>query len=365
MGILDQYRIVEFSRHPAGHILGMLLADQGANVFLVEPEEGSVLRGTEEFAVWNRGKSSVISDYSSHSIKDLVQGAQVVIESLDPGEGKSLGITYSSLSQISDATGVIVVSLPAFPKGHIHEDIPAREGLVASSAGVYSLNPSGEQALPGEGPSFHALYYASTFAAITAAPAVTAALLFKHRTGRGQQITVPVHDSMYQGMGTSLVRHSRRNNGNQAGHPVIKRFYKCGDGRWINTNIAIPRFLKSFLAAINRSDWLDPLTNFASKHCDGEKVEEWNRKFSDVWRERSAEEWESLMSEIGVPGTVCRSVKEWMDEPHAKESGAVIELKDPVFGTMKQPGILVRTLGTPSEVTNPAPLLGEQISHNE
>ena len=365
MGILDQYKIVEFSRHPAGHILGMLLADQGANVFIVEPKEGNALRGTTEFAVWNRGKSSVISDFSSSSIEKLAQGAQVVIESLDPGEGKSLGITYDCLSQISHGIGVIVISLPAFPKGHIHEDLPAREGLVASSAGVYALNPSGEQPLPGEGPSFHALYYASTFAAITAAAAVTAALLYKHRTGQGQQITVPVHDSMYQGMGTSLVRHSRRNHGNQEGHPIIKRFYKCGDGRWINTNIAIPRFLNSFLAAIGHSDWLDPLTNVVSMQYTGEGIDEWKQKFSAVWTQRSAKEWELLMSEIGVPGTVCRSVEEWMGESHAKESGAVIELNDPVFGEMTQPGILVRTLGTPSTVTNPAPLLGEQISHDD
>jgi len=355
VGVLTGYKVVEFSHYPAGAILGMLLADQGADVHKIEPLEGDPSRGTEAFAVWNRGKKTSLSTYSSNDIDNFTAGVDVVIECLNPSEQLSLGVTFESLSSSAVDKEPVVVSMPSFPKGHPLEWLPAREGLIASSAGVYALNPSGDEPIPGEGPSFHELYYASTFAAMTAAPAVTAALLYRAKTGKGQQVTVPIHDAMYQGMGAALVRHSKRTHGRQEGHPVIARFYLCGDGRWINVNIAIPRFLKPFLEAVGHTDWLNHLTDNGRLRSEGTLLEEWTQKFEELWLEKTALEWENLMEELGVPGTVCRTVDEWLNEPHASESGAVIQINDPTFGMMKQPGLLVKTHGNIGQVKAPAP----------
>ena len=357
MGVLTGYKVVEFSRYPAGSILGMLLADQGADVHKIEPLGGDPSRGTEEFSVWNRGKHSSSSKYSKNVIAHYANSADIVIECLNPSEKNSLGVTFDSLSLVSSDREPVVVSIPAFPEGHPLEWLPARESLLSASSGVYALNPSGDNPVPGEGPSFHELYYASTFAAITAAPAVIAGLLYREKTGKGQQITVPIHDSMYQGMGTALVRHSQRPHGRQEGHPVIARFYRCGDGRWINVNISIPRFLKPFLQAIGHIDWLDHLTDNERLNSDGTFLEEWTQKFEELWSNKTALEWEDFMEQVGVPGTACRTIDEWLDEPQASESGAVIHINDPTFGRMKQPGLLVKTHGHLGQIKTPAPEL--------
>ena len=62
--MLSEYRVIELSDYPAGSILGMHLADQGAEVIMVEPvntlekfeimEEKFVSRQDLEFSVWNR-----------------------------------------------------------------------------------------------------------------------------------------------------------------------------------------------------------------------------------------------------------------------------------------------------------------------
>ena len=162
---------------------------------------------------------------------------------------------------------------------------------------------------------------------------------------------------MYQGMGTALVRHSQRPHGRQEGHPVIARFYRCGDGRWINVNISIPRFLKPFLQAIGHIDWLDHLTDNERLNSDGTFLEEWTQKFEELWSNKTALEWEDFMEQVGVPGTACRTIDEWLDEPQASESGAVIHINDPTFGRMKQPGLLVKTHGHLGQVKTPAPEL--------
>ena len=80
-GALSGYRVLEFGDHPAVAVLGMLLADQGADVIKVESPDGDPLRGTPVFSVWNRGKKSVVAAHDdSDLVGSLVAGADAVIE---------------------------------------------------------------------------------------------------------------------------------------------------------------------------------------------------------------------------------------------------------------------------------------------
>ena len=323
----------------------MLLCDQGAKVIRVESQpNGPVFINAEERSVWHRGKASIKIDLSDKSgfaeLFGEIHEADVIIYDHHPDHFGEYDLSYTSLSK--ENPGLICVSLPGFPKGHIYEDLPPDEGIVAAASGIYSFNPSGEQPVEGEGPSFHALPYASTFSAITASAAVVAALFHRVKHGSGQQITVPVHDAMYQGMGSALVRHSKRSHGNQEGHPVIKRFYRCKDNRWINVNISIPRFLQPFLESINHTEWLEPLTDSKTLVADELSRKHWTNQFEDVWLGRTAIQWENEIAELGIPGTMCRTIDEWLDSEHSVAAGTTITVEDPVLGKIKQPGRIVR-----------------------
>ena len=342
---LTGFTVIEFSSYPVGSILGMLLSDQGADVVRVEsPQNTPISINATESSVWNRGKMSIeINLQDKHGFKklfDKIREADVVIYDHHPDHYGDYDLSYSSLAK--DNPGLVCVSLPGFPKGHIYENLPPDEGIVAAASGIYSFNPSGEQPVQGEGPSFHALPYASTFAAITASTAVVAALFHRAKHDTGQQVTVPVHDAMYQGMGSALVRHSKRSHGNQEGHPVIKRFYCCKDGRWINVNISIPRFLRPFLESIDHLEWLEPLTDSKTLLANESSRNQWLNKFTEIWLGKTAIQWEDAMAELGVPGTMCRSIDEWLDSEHSVASGTTITVEDPALGKMKQPGKIVR-----------------------
>ena len=71
-GVLHGYRVLEFGEYIASQVLGMLLADQGAEVVKLEPPHGSRMRGSAAFAVWNRSKKSVILDPSLDRTGDIV-----------------------------------------------------------------------------------------------------------------------------------------------------------------------------------------------------------------------------------------------------------------------------------------------------
>ncbi len=59
--VLEGVRVIDFGQYIAGPLLGMLLADQGADVIRVERPEGPAM-DTPANATWNRGKRSITLD---------------------------------------------------------------------------------------------------------------------------------------------------------------------------------------------------------------------------------------------------------------------------------------------------------------
>ena len=53
---LEHLRVIDFGQYIAGPLLGMLLADQGADVVRVDPP-GGPLWDTPANATWNRGEA--------------------------------------------------------------------------------------------------------------------------------------------------------------------------------------------------------------------------------------------------------------------------------------------------------------------
>ena len=351
-GALSRYRILELGDRPAVAVLGMLLADQGADVVKVERPEGDPLRGSPVFSVWNRGKKSVVADPCSEEdigrLLGLVRESDVVIECFDSAANPH-GIDYEMAR--NEKPDIIHLSIPGLGEG----DNPTTSEIIVSAAtGVYA----DRSADGSEGASFIALPYASIFGAMVAAPAITAALFHRERSGEGQSVVIPLYDSMFTAMGSAIVRRPDVPSGPGALSPIIARFYRCADDRWVNLNAGYERSLRPMLTAMGHPDWYDALTDERLR-ANIEEREEWAARFAEVWLQRPAVEWEDMMENAGAPLTMCRTLREWMETEHAWQSGAVVELDDPLYGPMRQVGIQVRLEDTPGAIRGAAPALGQ------
>ncbi len=355
-GMLGAYRVVELGDGVASAVLGMLLADQGAEVVKVEPPSGDPLRGHPVFSVWNRGKKSIVldpaSDRDARTGADMVTSSDMLVDSRASRDADGFAISYEDATALNG--DIVYLSLPGFGEGHRLESGAAREGVIGAYTGVYTdRGPDGST-----GPSFISLPYASIFGAMVAAPAIVAALFHRARTGRGQKVTVPLNDAMYTAMGSHLVRRPDVPDAPGPLSPAIGRFYRCADGRWVNLNPTYERSLRPLLDAMGHPEWYAPLTNPGLVDDDAARAE-WEAKFTDLWTHKTALEWEEVMDRAGVPGTMCRTTEEWMDTDHARESGAVSALDDPVHGPIRQVGVQVRLSDTPGGADRPAPALGQ------
>ncbi len=98
MGVLQGIRVIEIAGIGPGPFCGMLLADMGADVILVERDQ--TLSGDPldlgEHAIVNRGKRSVALDLkdtrSIDAVLRLVDGADALIEGMRPGVMERLGL---------------------------------------------------------------------------------------------------------------------------------------------------------------------------------------------------------------------------------------------------------------------------------
>src|ERR1700692_2347755 len=96
MGVLSGVRIVEFGGIGPGPFCGMLLADLGADVILVERPGASGVTDVGAAAIFHRGKRSIVIDLKSASGRGaalrLIESVDGLIEGMRPGVMERLGL---------------------------------------------------------------------------------------------------------------------------------------------------------------------------------------------------------------------------------------------------------------------------------
>jgi crotonobetainyl-CoA:carnitine CoA-transferase CaiB-like acyl-CoA transferase len=203
-------KVLELARVLAGPFCGQILADLGADVIKVESPEGDgtrawgppwvervdaagkVHREAAYYHACNRGKRSMIADFGNADdlarVRALTASADVVIENFKTGTLAKFGLDYESLAPGN--AGLVYCSITGF----------GQTGPRAHEAGYdfVAQGMSGLMSLTGE-PSGHPVKMGVSISdlstGIWAANAVQAALLMRHRTGRGQQIDMSLLDS--------------------------------------------------------------------------------------------------------------------------------------------------------------------------
>ena len=353
-GALRDVRVVEFGQYIPGPLMGMLLSDQGAEVIKVERPEGDPARAQPAFVTWNRGKRSVVLDLKTEQGRNdaqrLTQTADVVIENFRPGVADRLGIGYDMLSK--DNPGLIYCSLPGFGAESPYRGMPGWEPLVGATTGTYQELPETD------GPLYTPVPIASTYAAMLGAVSVSMALIARRRMGLGQRIEVPLHQATFMAIGSRLIRV------HDGGEPIRRYMhmasqYKCADGRYVQQHGPAENFIRPFFKLAGHPEWADEMISSGEHGLTPEEDAMLRERMESIFLTRTAQEWENDVSDVRGACAVCRTIDEWIVTDHARESGIVVEVDDPRYGTMKQPGVQVRVRNTPGAIQGPAPALGQ------
>lgn len=334
-GPLEGVRVVDFGHQVAGPLVAVMLADQGADVIHVD-RPGAPGAEAPADAFYNRGKRRITLDLADPAdravARRLATRADVLVENFRPGVMDRFDLGWAQLRD--DAPALVYLSLPGFAPDDPRAGVPAWEGVVDAATGNCRIRvgeaPEGwDTSLP----TYSSVPVASDFAAFLGAVGVVAALTERHRSGRGQHVSVPLFDAVFEAIGDAGAYVTARGLSPQ--RPLAQLgsgTYACADGRHVQFNPigATSRFVTWFLQAAGRPEWT------------ADAAEEVLRsRLTELFATRTAQEWEDLGHAAGVPLARIRTAQEWLATPHARESGELVRLDDPVLGPTWMAGVPV------------------------
>ena len=197
-------KVVELARILAGPWAGQTLADLGATVVKVEAPEGDDTRrwgppfidhdgeqSAAYFHATNRGKSSVTCDFRTAAgqatVRDLIAGADVLIENFKVGGLAKYGLDYHSLR--AENPRLIYCSITGFGQTGPYAHRAGYDFIIQGMAGLMSVTgaPEGQ-------PQKVGVAVTDIFTGVYAATAILAALHQRVTTGQGQQIDMALMD---------------------------------------------------------------------------------------------------------------------------------------------------------------------------
>jgi crotonobetainyl-CoA:carnitine CoA-transferase CaiB-like acyl-CoA transferase len=349
---MDGIRVIDFGHYIAGPLAGMLLADQGADVIKVDPP-GGPRWPTPANSTWNRGKRSIILDLKQPgdlaTARRLIESADVVIENFRPGVMERLGL--GPIPQTEANPRLIYCSIPGFASDDPRRGMPAFEGIIGAASATYRP-PSGT----GDRPRYTAIPIASTYGAFQSVVAIVMALNARERDGLGQRIEIPLFDSMFQSIGRFGVRVHNAATSVPTLQELWGGIFQGKDGQWVRFGGPGNQNFRTFVELAGITSWDDEgLTDF-NRPLDNPVFANGARsRIEELFKTRTAQEWEDLIAAAGSEGAVCRTSVEWFEHPQARAAEMVVAVADPVYGRMLQPGVNARMSLTPGGVRGPAP----------
>jgi crotonobetainyl-CoA:carnitine CoA-transferase CaiB-like acyl-CoA transferase len=350
--VLNGVRVIDFGQYIAGPLAGMLLADQGADVIRIDPPGGPLWK-TPANATWNRGKRSIILNLKQPDdlavAMRLLESADVVIENFRPGVMERLGLGPQAAMRLNPR--LIYCSLPGFASDDPRAQVRAFEGVVGAATATYRP-PTPE----GERPVYTAIPISSNYAAFQAVVSIAMALFARTRDGLGQWLEVPLFDATFPSIGARAMRVHDPRHIVPTPRGIWGGGFECADGQWVQFGGAGNQNFRQFVEAAGITAWdVEGLTDIERLMHDPQLREKHLQRAQELFKTRPAQAWEDLVAKAGSECTVCRTSAEWFAHPHARAAHMVLEVDDPQYGKMLQPGINVHLSRTPGAVRWPAP----------
>lgn len=358
--VLDGMQVVELAAGVAGPIAGMFLADFGAEVVKVEPPDGDPARTDPGFAMWNRGKKSVVADPADPDrrawLGRLIAGADVCVINTEDDLAR-YGLAVADLRKAAPRLIVLVVapytatSTPWLGGRESH-------GLLAAATGMAWRQASNDGG-PVEMVAPQFLYVHGVWAAACAA----AALVERETSGLGQTVTVTGVNAVMEGGVSQLTIPADSPDPNTAigaggRHPTYTR-YQAGDGKWLGVGGLGPKFELRTLRVLGLEHLVDdPRMGGQAGLLQAGNYEWISGAIAEAFRGRDRAYWLARLAEQGIPCGPLEAPDGWLDDPQVTAIGMRAETVDPVRGPVITPGVPINLTRTPAHPPRPAPALG-------
>lgn len=356
---LEGVKVLDLSAYLPGPHMTMMLADHGADVIMVEPDNGlgePTRKMGEKYAdgtsVWfaniARGKRSYrvnlknpdqLSDFMKLAIE-----ADVVVEAFRPGVVKRLGVDYDAIKAINP--GIIYCSISAFGQDGKYRDKPAHDLVVQAMAGTADLTRSMEGK-----PALTPMPSADMTASLHALSGILMALYRRTQTGEGDYLDISMYDSLLSWVpnvtGAVFAEgcEANRNEMRSFGGNAFVNIYETSDDGHIVLGGSEPKFVANVLKALGRPELIEEMKKPVGQQ-DAVKT-----FLALSFKTKTEAEWETIFNDIDCCWSTIRTLQEAMSE-----DGAPVDVDDKGKKHIKNP---IRFANEPAQLSFDLPEFGE------
>jgi len=358
MGPLAGVRVLDLTTVVMGPYATQILADFGADVVKVEPPGGDVMRYAwpfrnpgmgHIFLNANRNKRSIVLDLKQAGAREaclaLAKKSDVLVYNIRPQAMARLKLSYQELRAANPK--IIYVGCFGYSQRGPYAAKAAYDDLIQGAAGLPALL----KMQGAETPRYAPIIVADRSVGQQVASAVSAALYYRERTGKGQRVDVPMFEHLLQiVLGEHLGGYTFEPQVGEPGYARMlapdRRPYPTSDG-YICALIYNDKQWQAFFGVIGRPEMMRA-PEYATQEARSRNYGGAYAFVAAEMKKRTSAEWLEALERADIPVQRMNSLQDIVADPHLAATGFLKVVDHPSEGK-------IRSMAVPSEWSESAP----------
>src|SRR5256885_4499016 len=330
-GPLASVRVLDLTTVVMGPYATQILADFGADVIKVEPPGGDVMRYAwpfrhpgmgHIFLNANRNKRSVVLDLKQSEAREaclaLAKKSDVLVYNIRPQAMARLKLAYEDLRTVNPR--IIYVGCFGYSQRGPYAAKAAYDDLIQGAAGIPALL----KMQGAEAPRYAPIIVADRSVGQQVASAVSAALYYREKSGKGQRVDVPMFEHLLQiVLGEHLGGYTYEPQHGEPGYARMlapdRRPYATKDG-YVCALIYNDKQWAAFFKMIGRPDMAAD-ARFATQEVRSKNYDVAYAFVADGLRKRTTAEGLRALEAADIPGAGINGVAATVAEPRLAATG--------------------------------------------
>ena len=367
-GPLAGVRVIDLTAVVLGPVATQILGDLGAEVIKVEEPAGDMMRSigptrnpgmAAYFLNINRNKQSVVLDLKRPAARAallrLAAGSDVLVHNMRPGAAQRCGIGYDAVAAANPR--IVYASASGYRPDGPNRDRAAFDDVIQGESGFAALNADSDGA-----PRYAPMVIADKITGYVLASMVGMALYAREKTGKGQEVHVPMFDTM---AAFNLVDHLWHGVFGEPekglGYPRMltphRRPYATTDGH-LCLLATTDRQWRNLFGALGAPELADD-PRFHSIAARTANIDELYTWLAGVMRTKSTAEWRARLDAADVPNGGVNDLMGVVRDPYLRDAGFFQPLDHPSEGRLTTIPFPVAFSETRLEQNLPPARLGE------
>jgi crotonobetainyl-CoA:carnitine CoA-transferase CaiB-like acyl-CoA transferase len=368
-GPLTGVRVLDLTTVVMGPYATMILGDFGADVVKVEPPGGDVMRYAWPFrnpsmgSIYlnvNRNKRSIVLDLKQQLAREaclaLAKRADVLVYNIRPQAMARLKLGYDDVRAVNPK--IIYVGCFGYSQRGPYAAKAAYDDMIQGASGLpWLLHKQGASE-----PRYAPMIVADRSVGQQVASAVSAALYFREKTGKGQRVDVPMWEHLLQiVLSDHLGGYTFDPQHGEPGYARIlapdRRPYQTSDG-YICALIYNDKQWQGFVGIIGKPEIMAQ-PEFATQEARSKNYVKAYAMVADELRRRSTAFWLEALERADIPVQRMNSLDDIVADPHLAAIGYLKTVEHPSEGRIRTLAVPSEWSASPPEYRRHAPRIGE------